>query len=180
MANVINVPIQCEDFIALEYARLVATVNQTDPRSREYGLLLENIERFSAAAMQFPDIWKLFEKYYTEKGVTFEDSPTAEEGKEPEIIHPKFKPAAIEPVAVEPVEEEEPVAEDPVPEEPEVEEEPVSGDVVKSAIAKARSSGKVTKISDWLKENWGVSSFSALPAKKYGEVMAKLKELEVI
>ena len=51
---------------------------------------------------------------------------------------------------------------------------------MKSAIAKARSSGKVNKISDWLKENWGVTGFPALPANKYGEVMKKLKELGVI
>lgn len=169
MAETINVPMSCEDFIALEFVRLVATINQTDPRSRDYAQLLENIERFSCAATQFPDIWKLFAKYYTAKGITFDDPPTADAGEEPEIIRPKFKK----------VEPEEPEEEPDTPEEPETEES-YSEAEVKSAIAKARSSGKVNKISDWLKENWGVTGFPALPANKYGEVMKKLKELEVI
>lgn len=180
MAETINVPMSCEDFIALEFARLVATINQTDPRGRDYAQLLENIERFSCAATQFPDIWNLFGKYYTEKGITFDDPPTADAGEEPGIIRPKFK--TVEPEA-EPETPEEPEAEPETPKEPEAEPETevsYSEAEVKSAIAKARSSGKVNKISDWLKENWGVTGFPALPANKYGEVMKKLKELEVI
>ena len=179
MAETINVPMSCEDFIALEFVRLVATINQTDPRSRDYAQLLENIERFSCAATQFPDIWKLFSKYYTEKGITFDDPPTADAGEEPEIIRPKFKKVEPEEPEAEPDTPEEPEAEPDTPEEPETEES-YSEAEVKSAIAKARSSGKVNKISDWLKENWGVTGFPALPANKYGEVMKKLKELEVI
>lgn len=179
MAETINVPMSCEDFKALEFTRLVAMINQTDPRSRDYAQLLENIERFSCAATQFPDIWKLFAKYYTAKGITFDDPPTADAGEEPGIIRPKFRTVEPEEPEAEPDTSEEPEEEPETPEEPETEES-YSEAEVKSAIAKARSSGKVNKISDWLKENWGVTGFPALPANKYGEVMKKLKELEVI
>ena len=182
MAEVLNVPMQAEEFITLELLRLVATINQTDPRGRDYAQLLENIERFECAAMSLPEIWERFHKYYTDQGVKFDAPPAAEDGKEPEIIRPKFvkveEPVEEQPEVV--VEEQTPA---PVPEEEQKSEEPeeeYDPAVVKSAIAKARSTGKVVKIAEWLKENWGVSGFTALPAKKYPEVMAKLKELEVI
>lgn len=181
MAEVLNVPMQAEEFITLELLRLVAAINQTDPRGRDYAQLLENIERFECAAMSLPEIWERFHKYYTDQGVKFDTPPVAEDGKEPEIIRPEFKPVKVEEQTEETVDEEQtpaPVSEEEQKsEEPEEEYDPA---VVKSAIAKARSTGKVVKIAEWLKENWGVSGFTALPAKKYPEVMAKLKELEVI
>ena len=179
MAEVLNVPMSVEDFIDGELLRLVSTINITPPDSREYGILLENIERFECAATNFPEIWKRFDAFYKRNGLAFDTPPMAEDGKEPEIIRP-FKVVSVEEIPD--VEESAPQEftaseEEQKFEEPEEEYDPA---VVKSAIAKARSTGKVVKISEWLKENWGVSGFTALPAKKYGEVMAKLKELEVI
>ena len=174
-----NVPISKKDFIALEFLRLVTAINQTDPRSREYAQLLENIERFGAAAVMFDELWEIFASYYTEQGVEFDNpSPVAEDGKEPELIKP-FKSAPAEEVTEEKTEE---VPDSPIPDEPEMfeeAEETYDPADVKKAIGKARATGAVDKIKDWLLENWGVEGFSALPATKYGEVMRKLKELGV-
>ena len=163
-----------QDFIALEFLRLVSFINQTDPRSSQYGILLENIERFGAAAVMFDELWQIFASYY---------------GNEPEIIKPEFKVVSAEEIKDEP--EAENVPDSPMVEEPEMfepeeapaEEAPVSVEYaeadVKKAIGKARADGKLPKIKDWLVENWGVEGFSALPASKYGEAMEKLKAMGV-
>ena len=169
-----------QDFIALEFLRLVSFINQTDPRSSQYGILLENIERFGAAAVMFDELWQIFASYY---------------GNEPEIIKPEFKVVSVEEIKEEPEAEpqtEEPlvkeVPDSPMVEEPEMfeteeapaEEAPVYAEAdVKKAIGKARADGKLPKIKDWLVENWGVEGFSALPASKYGEAMEKLKAMGV-
>ena len=189
MSELKNVPIQLEDFIDLEFLRMIATINQTDPCTREYAQLMENIERFACAASDFPSYWDRFDQYYTRHGENF----LGEEN----VVKPEFKVVSVEEVKDEeptPVEEktEEDVPDSPIPEELEMFEEskPIEPDpveepvydaaTVKSAIAKARADGKLVKISDWLNTNWGVTGFPALPAKKYGEVMKKLAELEVV
>ena len=192
-----RVPLPVDDFIALEFLRLVAAINQTDPRGRDYAQLLENIERFGATATLLPDIWNLVGKYYERQGEEFPNvSPVAEEGEEPQYVKP-FKAASVEETAEEPEQPEaEPVKEEPEPtpieEKPEEKPEPAPAKpkedapsecaeydavTVKKAIGKARADGVVVKIKDFLVENWGVEGFSALPATKYGEVMEKLKEL---
>ena len=177
MSELQNVPVQREDFIDIELLRLVDSIPKTDPCSSEYGRLLENIERFACAATDFSDIWDRFHSYYTRHGENFID--------EAEIVKPEFKVLSVEEIEGEPEEKVEEQTEAPKEEESQTVEDPVEEETydaatVKSAIAKARSDGKLVKISDWLKENWGVTGFPALPAKKYPEVMKKLKELEVI
>ena len=176
-----NVPISKKDFIALEFLRLTAAINQTDPRSRDYAQLLENIERFGAAATMFDDLWEIFASYYSEQGIEFDDSPVAEEGKDPDVLRPFTVVQTDGKAEVE-------AQASPIPDEPEMfeeeeapsEEAPVYDPAdVKKAIGKARADGKIVKIKDWLVENFGVEGFTALPASKYGEAMEKLKALGV-
>ena len=190
MAESRGIPINKKDFIALEFLRLVGAINQTDPRSRDYAQLLENIERFAAAAVMFDDLWAFFASYYTEQGAELDDPPVSEAGKEPEIIYPKFSkvkddehnepetPAPEQEEVVDtPAEAPAEVIQDAAP----VEEAPVyDAAEVKKAIGKARADGLLPKIKDWLMENWGVEGFSALPAAKYGEAMEKLKSMGVV
>ena len=190
MSELKNVPMQVDDFIDIEFLRLVDLINKTDPRTRDYAQLVENIERFDALAVNLPGMWERFHNFYTRQGENFVG--------EAEIVKPEFKVVSVEEVKEEPEEEKtEAPVDSPIPEEPQMfddpqpegESKPIEPDpieepvydaaTVKSAIAKARADGKLVKISDWLKENWGVTGFPALPAKKYGEVMRKLKELEV-
>ena len=192
-----RVPLPVDDFIALEFLRLVAAINQTDPRGRDYAQLLENIERFGATATLLPDIWNLVGKYYERQGESFPDvPPVAEDGKEPELI----KPFPSAPVEETPAEEEKPapkpkkkkakpeVAEEPqaepeVAEEPQAEPEPEApaydAVTVKQLIGKARADGKLDSIKGWLVKEFGVEGFAALPAARYGEAVEKLKTLGV-
>jgi len=183
-----NVPIQKKDFVALELLRLTTLINQTDPRTAEYGRLLENIERFACAATMFDDLWSIFSAYYDDQGMKFNnDSPVADEGKGPEVIKPFQVVTAEEHADEAPVSEEpdspipeEPEMFEPVKEEPKAEEAPAyDAAAVKKAIGKARADGKLTKIKDWLMENFGVEGFSALPTAKYGEAMELLKAMGV-
>lgn len=190
-------PISVDDFIALEFARLVYAINQTDPRGRDYAQLLENIDRFAATAYNLPEIWDRVVACYERQGKEFpKTSPMAEDGKEPELI----KPFPAAPVEETPAEEEKPapkpkkkkakpeVAEEPqaepeAAEEPQAETEqeaPVYDAVtVKQLIGRARADGKLDSIKGWLVKEFGVEGFAALPATRYGEAVEKLKTLGV-
>ena len=173
-----NVPVSVDDFIALELLRLVSTINRVPPESREYAQLMENVERFGALATLLPDIWQIFSKYYAGKSAPVDST-------EPEIV--EFKPKVDIPVATEEAQVSEATEPDsPIPEdEPMFDEEPqeeapaYDAPTVKKALSKARSEDKVPKIAEWLKENFDVEGFSAIPASRYGELMDKLKALGV-
>ena len=172
-----------EEFTSLEAFRLIAELNQTSPATPQYGLIMENIERFSALAMTFPDIWRMFN-----------ENVDAPEKRDP----PKFEVITGEEPAADEEPEEKPVrkprasrAKKPKEEEPPVQEEEPEEDVeapaseyseadVKKALGKARASGAVPKIKEFLVQYWGVDGFPALPASKYGEVMEKLHKLGAI
>lgn len=144
------------EFSWKELQRLIELIPQTDPTTHAYGTLLESIERYGAI-MKFVD-WYLSVKQPkpvqpgdpVDNIIQF-NPPTSEEEKFEEQI--KEAPAA-------PVKEYDPAD-------------------VKSLITKARADKKITSVKTWIQENWGVDGFSAIPAAKYPEVMAKLKELGV-
>ena len=139
-----------------ELKRLIDLIPQTDPRSREYGELLQSIERFLYFANVIAEI----------QGVLGEDV-TPMIGQPKEII--PFDP---------PTSEEEKFTEQ-IEEAPAAPAEDIDPAKVKSLVTKARSEKKISSVKDWLQENWGVDGFSAVPAAKYPEVMAKLKEMGV-
>ena len=161
--------IRATKFNMAEFKRLVHLIPETDPRSNEYGTLLMSIERFLYFANVIAEI----------QGVLGEDV-TSMITKPTEIV--QFNPPVAED---EKFEEPEPmlspaVVGDPIPVEPEdtevVDTEYEMADV-KKAVQKARMDGKISSAKEWIKENFDVDGFSAIPASRYGEVMQKLKEL---
>ena len=166
-------------FIRKEMNRLVDLIPKTDPRERSYEAVLRSLELFIGMSGTIEEI---LNKYPVEAALpSVLPTPVAKE-EEPEII-PFPVPQAEEEKFIEmsgkieaiPVKEPEP---DPPaePEEPTVE---YSEADVKKAISRARADGKIESVAAWITDNWGVKGFPAIPAKKYPEVVAKLKELGV-
>lgn len=155
-----NQVLDSTEFSWKELKRLIDLIPQTDPTTHAYGILLESIERYGAI-MKFVD-WFL--------SVKIQKPEPKLESSEDGII--QFPVSVSE---EEKFEEPEPTPE-PEPEEDETEYDPA---VVKSLITKARAEKKIPSAKAWIQENWGVDGFSAIPASKYPQVMAKLKELGV-
>jgi len=156
--------IRATKFNMAEFKRLVDLIPETDPRSNEYGTLLMSIERFLYFANTIAEI----------QGVLGEDV-TSMITQPTEIV--QFNPPVAED---EKFEEPESVVQDPAPvveEETKVEESEYEMADVKKAVQKARMDGKISSAKEWIKENFDVDGFSAIPASRYGEVMQKLKEL---
>ncbi len=156
--------IRATKFNMAEFERLIHLIPETDPRSNEYGTLLMSIERFLYFANVIAEI----------QGVLGEDV-TSIITQPTEIV--QFNPPVAED---EKFEEPESVVQDPAPvveEETKVEESKYEMADVKKAIQKARMDGKISSAKEWIKENFDVDGFSAIPASRYGEVMQKLKEL---
>ena len=155
--NVLN----STEFSWKELQRLIDLIPQTDPTTPAYGILLESIERYGAI-MKFVD-WFL--------SVKIQNPPPVEQ-KEAEII-PFPAPVAEDEKFEEQISEVS-EADNEVTSQPEY--DPAE---VKSLLTKARAERKITNLKSWIQENWGVDGFTAIPATKYPEVMAKLKELGV-
>lgn len=151
-------------FSVKELQRIVDQFPKTDPCSLEYSQLCVNLERF-AASVENVD-WVLSLDPY--------------EGADPQIV--QFNPPVDGEVELEDPEPPlSPVVEqDPAPvveEETKVEETEYEMADVKKAVQKARMEGKLSSAKDWIRDNFGVDGFTAIPASRYGEVMEKLKEL---
>lgn len=155
------------EFSWKELQRLIELIPQTDPTTHAYGTLLESIERYGA-------IMKFVDWYLSVKQPKSEPQPKPQRPTDiPESNIIQFTPPTSE---AEKFEEPEPTP-DPEPEEKDTTEYDPA--VVKSLITKARADKKIPSAKAWIQENWGVDGFSAIPASKYSEVMAKLKELGV-
>ena len=137
------------EFSWKELQRLIELIPQTDPTTHAYGTLLESIERYGAI-MKFVD-W--FLKPQPEVPVD-------------NII--QFTPAtSVKAELVEQIKE----APEAVPEY-----DPAA---IRSLLSKARAAKKIPNLKEWINTNFGVDGFAAIPAKRYPEVMDKLKELGV-
>jgi len=151
------------EFSWKELQRLIDLIPQTDPTTHSYGILLESIERYGAI-MQYVD-WFLSVKVQNQKPA---------EKMEAEII-PFPTPANAEGVELEGQVTTEKIACAGVTYD-DLSYDPAE---VKSLITKARAEKKITSVKEWIHSNWGVDGFTAIPAAKYPEVMAKLAELGV-
>ena len=146
-------------FSVEELKRIVEQFPQTDPRTRDYAQLCENLERFAASVDNVDWVLSLILPDQTRPQIVQFNPPVAEDEK---------------------FDEPEPVVQDPAPvveEETKVEESEYEMADVKKAVQKARMDGKLSSAKEWIKETFGVDGFSAIPASRYGEVMQKLKEL---
>lgn len=144
-------------FNKTELKRIIDLIPQTDPRSREYAQLLECIERFIYFANVIAAAQALIEN-----------------GEQPRPQMPTDIPESNI------IQFNAPVAEEEKFEEPEAEDQTeYDPAVVKALVTKARAEKKISSIKEWISTNFGVDGFSAIPAKQYPQVMAKLKELGV-
>lgn len=156
--------IKSTPFNKAELKRIIDLIPQTDPRSREYAQLLECIERYIyfanviAAAQEFIEKDELPVPQVVPEIVQF-NPPVAEDEK---FEAPDDQSHSIAQKAEEMMREK--VAE-------------YDAATVKKALQDARMAGKIGSAKDWIRENFGADGFQALPAKHYGAVMAKLKEL---
>ena len=153
-------------FSAKELKRIVDLFPQTDPRTRDYAQLCENLERFAASIGNVDWVLGLTPPDQKPQIVQF-NAPTAEDEKFEDPAPVEAEPVVETP---DPVEEETPVDED----APKYE-----ASEVKAAIARARAAKKIGSPKAWIQEVVGVDGFDAIPAAKYGLVMQKLKELGV-
>ena len=144
--------IRSTPFNKAELKRIIDLIPQTDPRSREYAQLLECIERF----IYFANVIASAQDFI-DKGEQPVPLPTGI----PESNIIQFTPPTAE--------------EEKFPEQ--IEEETYDSATVKKALQDARMAGKIGSAKEWIRENFGADGFQALPAKHYGAVMAKLKEL---
>lgn len=165
------------DFLSKELGRLLSTLPKTDPTTREYLQLLQNIEVLGGTA-------DTLNEYIMETGVDVDRSRMCE-------------PAAAVDTSVPPEEmtqpDREPESDYAIPDEkpdnvipfnaPDFPETPAkepakaySREEVRAALASARKE-KGIKVSTFLKEHFGVDNFPALPGEKYAEVVALLEAL---
>ena len=149
-----------------ELKRMVSLIPQTDPTSLAYGTLLQSIERFIYFANALASI-EMFVNG-THPPVVASVVESEENDSAGNII--QFSPPVSE--------------DDKFPDEVEETETDESTKVydsgtVKSLITKARADKKIGSIKEWISTNFGVDGFSAIPAKQYPQVMAKLEELGV-
>lgn len=145
------------EFNRTELKRIIDLIPQTDPRSRDYAQLLECIERYIYFANVIAAAQAFIENGVQPKPQMPTDIPESN-------IIPFNAPVA------EPEKFDEPEAEDTTEYDPAV---------VKSLLSRARADKKIPSVKDWINSNFGVDGFAAIPAKRYPEVMAKLKELGV-
>ena len=144
------------EFSWKELQRLIELIPQTDPTTHAYGTLLESIERYGA-------IMKFVDWYLSVKQPKPEPQP---EVPVDNII--QFTPAtSVKEELVEQIKE----APEAVPEY-----DPAA---IRSLLSKARAAKKIPNLKEWINTNFGVDGFAAIPAKRYPEVMDKLKELGV-
>lgn len=148
------------EFNKTELKRIIDLIPQTDPRSREYAQLLECIERYIYFANVIAAAQAFIEKGEQPKPQRPTDIP------ESNIV--QFAPATAAKEKLVEQTEEEPEA---VPE--------YDPAVVKSLLSRARADKKISSVKDWISSNFGVEGFAAIPAKRYPEVMGKLRELGV-
>lgn len=135
--------------VASELSRMLARQCELDPSTDAYTQLLRNMELLSCSTEMFDSI----EQYIRGAGTT----PPA---PAPVIDFPPSDPSPFE-SALQPEEE---------TDEPEGETYDFAE--VRAALVEARRNG--TNVAELLRE-FGVENFSAFPAGKYGELMARLQ-----
>ena len=165
--------IRATQFNKEEMNRILSVLSETDPRSRDYVQVLDSFERFLyfgnvIAAAQDLVLGGIQEPLPYGVGVK---QPAPVEEKTDNII--QFNPPTTEAVMYESTTSSAQIADVGV-KDSDVTYEPA---VVKKAIQDARMQGKLSSAKDWIKQEFDVDGFSAIPASRYGEVMTKLKEL---
>ena len=162
------------EFSKQELLRLVDKIPETDPTSTAYHVLMQSIECFNSLALTVDEIIALrdeqaYEDLMEQRGLVKQQAEKVKEIAQDNVV-PFTAPAA-------PWEEKVPESEegfDPEVEEPKQEEKTYDASEVRKALVEVKAKG--VDVKEVLSE-FGVTDFRALPAAKYGQLMARLEAM---
>ena len=155
------------EFSKNELLRLVDRIPETDPTSPAYHVLMQSIECFNSLALTVDEIIALRDEDAHDDLVEQQEAVTAQaKFISDNIVELK---AAVDPEKV-PVH---PIPEVPTP-EPVEEEKTYAASDVRKALVEVKAKG--VDVKEVLSE-FGVTDFRALPAAKYGALMARLEAM---
>lgn len=147
------------EFVKKEFLRLIDLLDQTDPRSQEYLTLLHSIECFDSMANSIDEIDKLRFLDLMEDRIEEQKTVAEQAAKVAEIAKDNVVPFTAPDF----------------PEEEKTEEtKTYDASEVRKALVDAKGGGVNVKE---ILGSFGAENFAALPAAKYGELMARLKEV---
>ena len=162
------------EFSKNELLRLVDKIPETDPTTTAYHVLMQSIECFNSLALTVDEIIALrdaqaYEDLMEQGGLVKQQAEKIKEIAQDNVV-PFTTPAA-------PWEEKVPESEegfDPEVEEPKQEEKTYAASDVRKALVEVKAKG--VDVKEVLSE-FGVTDFRALPAAKYGQLMARLEAM---
>lgn len=146
------------EFVKKEFLRLIDLLDQTDPRSQEYLTLLHSIECFDSMANSIDEMDKLRTLDLMEDRLAEKKTVAEQAAKVAEIAKDNVVPFTAPDFPAEQTEE----------------AKTYSASDVRKALVDAK--GKGVNVKEIL-GSFGAENFSALPAAKYGELMARLEEV---
>ena len=177
------------EFVKKEFLRLIDLLDQTDPRSQEYLTLLRSIESFDSLANSIDELDKLRsldlmeDRLAEKKTVADQAAKVAEIAKDnvvpftaPDFPNDPTATNEVKPIGVVGKFKEMPptVPAEPPVEDKTVEEKTYEASEVRKALVDAKGNGVNVKE---ILGSFGAENFGALPAAKYGELMARLQEV---
>ena len=142
------------EFVKKEFLRLIDLLDQTDPRSQEYLTLLHSIECFDSLANSIDEIDNLRSLDLMEDRLAEKKIVADQAAKVTEIAKDNVVPFTA-------------------PDFP-AEAKTYEASEVRKALVDAKGNGVNVKE---ILGSFGAENFGALPAAKYGELMARLEEV---
>lgn len=146
------------EFVKKEFLRLIDLLDQTDPRSQEYLTLLHSIECFDSMANSIDEIDKLRSLDLMEDRIEEQKTLADQAAKVAEIAKDNVVPFTAPDFPAEKTEE----------------AKTYEASEVRKALVDAKGNGVNVKE---ILGSFGAENFGALPAAKYGELMARLQEV---
>lgn len=168
------------EFSKQELLRLVDRIPETDPTTTAYHMLMQSIECFNALALTVDEILALrdaqaYEDLMEERGLVKQQAEKVKEIAQDNVV-PFTAPAAPwdEVASTSPTVPAEPPVEEKTAEDKTVEEKTYAASDVRKALVEVKAKG--VDVKEVLSE-FGVTDFRALPAAKYGALMARLEAM---
>ena len=163
------------EFSKQELLRLVDRIPETDPTSPAYHMLMQSIECFNSLALTVDEIIALrdaqaYEDLMEQRGLVKQQAEKVKEIAQDNVV-PFTAPAAPwdEVASTSPT-----VPVEPAVENKTAEEKTYAASDVRKALVEVKAKG--VDVKEVLSE-FGVTDFRALPAAKYGQLMARLEAM---
>lgn len=168
------------EFSKNELLRLVDRIPETDPTSPAYHMLMQSIECYNSLALTVDEIIALrdedaHEDLMEQRGLVKQQAEKVKEIAQDNVV-PFTAPAAPwdEVASTSPTVPVEPAVEEKTAEDKTVEEKTYAASDVRKALVEVKAKG--VDVKEVLSE-FGVTDFRALPAAKYGQLMARLEAM---